>query len=279
MSQPPDLEGLRTNLRDALEAPESVTGLSLDSDATLDASDAIRACPNLATLTLISPHVRLETLEHPRLRQISITGAQRLELPATPPEDLRRFRLGSCAVERLPAMLAAARSLKELEVERTPLATLEGLPLGGRLRVLTVRDGALREVPPAVLALPHLEQLDLEGNRIAELPTEVGLAGRLQKLVLRRNALTALPDALGTLSGLRTLDLGENQIAALPESMTGLSKLQTLSVERNPSIANVLTVAQALGRGSLRALYIKGARLPRADVKALMAMKRPAVYR
>ncbi|MCB9603708.1 MAG: hypothetical protein H6721_29015 [Sandaracinus sp.] len=272
-------DGRRTDLRDALASPESVTELSLQSSEPVDGSPAIRACPNLTTLSLSAPRVRLDTLKHPKLKRIDITFAKELELPEDPPERLRWFRLGRCAPMRLPAFLSRATSLAHLEIDDTPITTLEGLVRCESLRELVVRGAGLTELPPELAGLPRLEKLDLARNQLTHLPLAQGDFPRLEALSLRANRLTSLPEALGSLATLRSVDVAENAIERLPDAMQELARLETLVVERNAGIQNVLAVAQALGRKKLRALYIRGARLPRGDVQALSAMKRPVVYR
>ena len=75
---------------------------------------------------------------------------------------------------------------------------------------------------------PALKRLDLNGNQISKLPTELGALTGLEVLVLSRNAITSVPAELGALTGLEVLVLSENAITSVPAelgALTGLTRL------------------------------------------------------
>ncbi|KAL8474345.1 hypothetical protein ACS0TY_030984 [Phlomoides rotata] len=87
------------------------------------------------------------------------------------------------------------------------------------------------EINPALLQLPHLNYLDLEGNYFAgsRIPEFIGSMKQLQHLNLRdSNFSGVIPPQLGNLTNLRTLDLSYNYLWS--ENINWLSSLSQLSL-------------------------------------------------
>ncbi|KAL8478293.1 hypothetical protein ACS0TY_030268 [Phlomoides rotata] len=87
------------------------------------------------------------------------------------------------------------------------------------------------EINPALLQLPHLNYLDLEGNYFAgsRIPEFIGSMKQLQHLNLRdSNFSGVIPPQLGNLTNLRTLDLSYNSLWS--ENINWLSCLSQLSL-------------------------------------------------
>jgi len=78
-----------------------------------------------------------------------------------------------------------------------------------------------------------LETLNLNGNRLRELPSSFGRLGAVVTVGLGANRLTALPHNIGGLRSLRTIQLGENRLATLPESIGACSGLEDLGLAQN----------------------------------------------
>ncbi|MGH9718641.1 MAG: hypothetical protein ACRD8O_00380, partial [Bryobacteraceae bacterium] len=57
-------------------------------------------------------------------------------------------------------------------------------------------------------------RLDLQAQRLTELPDTIGELGELQHLDLTDNGLLALPDSIGKLAHLQTLTLTNNRLNA-----------------------------------------------------------------
>jgi hypothetical protein len=75
--------------------------------------------------------------------------------------------------------------------------------------------------------------LDLSGNHLINIPSELGQLSSLQTLNLSSNHLISIPPELGQLSSLRMLDLSFNQLSGLPPELGQLSSLQTLDLSFN----------------------------------------------
>lgn len=65
----------------------------------------------------------------------------------------------------------------------------------------------LKEIPPQVFDLTHLEGLNLRDNDIEEIPLEILRLRNLKSLNLIDNKLKAIPDRLSELPSLKSLSL------------------------------------------------------------------------
>ena len=103
--------------------------------------------------------------------------------------------------------------------------------------LVTLRDGQLREIPPAVYALGGgAKALDASNNRLALLPPAFASLCALQRLALSANALSAVPAACfapGLSATLRVLLLDGNRLAEAPACLRGLARLERLSLRGN----------------------------------------------
>ena len=100
-------------------------------------------------------------------------------------------------------------------------------------------------------------ELDLAGNDIIELPSEIGTVKSLEKLILGKfdngfkgNKLTNVPIEIANLTNLTELSLSNNQITHIPEVITNLVNLTNLYLSRNQithipdSIANLTNLTK-----------------------------------
>lgn len=112
--------------------------------------------------------------------------------------------------------------------------TLENsIDQGGKTGRLVLAQSKLTRVPAEVWLLgPRLRSLDLSGNGIEELTSQIGVLAKLQTLRLSCNALQELPMELIHLTELRTLIADHNSLhtiaAVLPRS-----KLKQLDLSFN----------------------------------------------
>jgi len=78
-----------------------------------------------------------------------------------------------------------------------------------------------------------LKSLNLNGNNLVELPSNIGDLTNLSILTLFGNDLSALPETFGNLSKLKELNLNDNNFATLPEFIGKLTSLETLLMASN----------------------------------------------
>ncbi|KAL2083088.1 hypothetical protein ACEWY4_020861 [Coilia grayii] len=100
-------------------------------------------------------------------------------------------------------------------------------------RRLNLSKMGLTALPPAVLKLGHLDELDLSRNQLQSLPAGLDKLQGLVSLDLHSNQLHTLPDALGHITSLQTLNLAHNRLEGLPESLGQLSGLRSLNLGLN----------------------------------------------
>jgi small GTP-binding protein len=81
-----------------------------------------------------------------------------------------------------------------------------------------------------------LEDLNLNGNQLTELPPAIAQLSNLQSLNLNNNELTELPPAIAQLSNLQTLNLNNNELTELPPAIAQLTSLQRLSISGNKNL-------------------------------------------
>lgn len=82
-------------------------------------------------------------------------------------------------------------------------------------------------------AVKQLEQLDLSGMNLSELPQEICNLSNLRSLDLRSNHLNSLPNSIGNLNNLTSLNLWNNHLSSLPESIGDLSNLTSFNLSYN----------------------------------------------
>lgn len=91
----------------------------------------------------------------------------------------------------------------------------------------------LSEIPTEVLEMSWLKTLILDGNRLTRLPPEIGELTALERLELERNGLTALPQEIGKLHSLEYLNINHNSLVSLPKEIGNLSSLEELHLYEN----------------------------------------------
>lgn len=93
---------------------------------------------------------------------------------------------------------------------------------------LDLSKSRLRELPPTIRRLPHLEKLNLSENQLERLPEWFVEFRSLKQLDLSQNRLRTVPEAIAELIGLENLRITHNQLTELPEFLTHLRQLRKL---------------------------------------------------
>lgn len=75
--------------------------------------------------------------------------------------------------------------------------------------------------------------LDLSGNSLRTLPSEIGKFSKLEELYHQNNNLDSLPAEVGKFTNLRILDLSNNKITGIHGEIGHLRKLQILNLSDN----------------------------------------------
>lgn len=174
-----------------------------------------------------------------------LISAWRRQTPQIVVEDHVGYELDLNAwpVDSLPVLSADFSHVNALHLTHAPGGVASGfLDKFPGLRMLSIGNCGLTELPPALLKMPQLVYLNLRGNQIVFSPSameilstltrlrSLDLTGNtisgtlsvhrmpdLQHLLLRHTGLQAWPEGVQTLTQLQTLDLRDNAIRQIPE--------------------------------------------------------------
>ncbi|XP_048362620.1 leucine-rich repeat-containing protein 20 isoform X2 [Sphaerodactylus townsendi] len=113
---------------------------------------------------------------------------------------------------------------------------------------ITLANNELKSVTSKFLTtFNQLRELDLEGNYIHRLPTEVETLLHLRVINLSRNKFQHFPEQLTSLKALETINLEENEIVEVPvEKLASMESLQSVNLKSNPLSEEVLVIARPL---------------------------------
>jgi len=113
-------------------------------------------------------------------------------------------------------------------------------PCVGQLRLLSslklsspYQREKLHIFPEFIGNLTNLTELDMQDQKLCQIPPEIGQLIKLKCLNLSRNKLKALPESIGNLTNLLYLNLAENAIEQLPQSIGALVRLKHLRLSYN----------------------------------------------
>lgn len=91
----------------------------------------------------------------------------------------------------------------------------------------------LKEVPEEIRRFTNLNELDLGGNRLRDLPAWMSELVHMQEFHAPKNKFTTVPKVICEWKELKRLDLHQNEITGLPACMGGLAHLFSLDMWSN----------------------------------------------
>ncbi|XP_075255022.1 uncharacterized protein LOC142347040 [Convolutriloba macropyga] len=127
----------------------------------------------------------------------------------------------------------------------------------GRLKVLNLNGNQIQVIPTDIGFLENLRFLSIEKNNLKTFPNEIAHCVNLEEIHASENELTNLPIGFGYLGKLRKCVLRKNLLQDLPETFGKLSSLKCLDLAANdirifPTKFHTLQLAE---------LYVEGNQL------------------
>ncbi|EQC35998.1 hypothetical protein SDRG_06738 [Saprolegnia diclina VS20] len=225
---------------------------------------AVRAClenTHVGDADLVGLAVRLELLVAPtrasmlRVQSLLRSSVRRNPVSAAPWQLALSLELAlgkqkayaDAASFLAPTWVECGVNVSAMNRSHAAWATASAIDVSSQRLVL---------LPPSLLMLAHLAELDLSRNCLLELPEALGRSfPQLRTLNVSCNALRRLPDAIGHLKSLEVLDVGHNHLTELPLLLSHLTKLTALDVSYNLLATVPMTLR---GLKQLRHLRVAG---------------------
>jgi len=148
--------------------------------------------------------------------------------PTTHPKHILWYASEMSLAASLTGLIKKA-SLSLVEYSKTLRVYLQEQ----NLSLIVATESPVFCLPPEIIALPHLEHLELSKTLISRLPNAIGSMHLLQTLNLDYNQIEELPPSIRHLKQLRALSICHNQLKTLPETISGLSALEQLFLRNN----------------------------------------------
>ena len=177
---------------------------------------------------------------------ISIIDFQLREIPEYLYERKYIKKLDFSAEPSDPFHAPFANRISSISSRIGRITDLEELDLSGNI---------LEEVPPAIGDCQNLRRLYLGNNYINWIPAEIGKLKNLETLILRKNEIKSLPDEIGSLTNLKTLNLEDNQLTSLSKTILQLKNLENLRISGNTGLTSPPYAVAKQGLASIRSWF------------------------
>jgi len=101
------------------------------------------------------------------------------------------------------------------------------------LEELNLSGNCLTEIPPFVFTLPRLKVLHLAENKISKISPQIGNLISLERLYLGNNQLKDIPRQVASIKNMKLLSLANNKLTAIPEEFCYMDELIILQLHNN----------------------------------------------
>ncbi len=176
------------------------------------------------------------------------------------PEIVKNLDLRAKGLTRIPVEIAEFINLKklnlsdnfilEIDFNTFILPELESFIINNNPGFLTIH------LPHIHKALPNLRSMEMTGDRIKFLSSEIANLTKLESLNLENNAISFLPEEINKLPNLKFLNLKNNNLLSQEYMFSGFWKLKELDVSDNDSINLAKMLRSLLLKDDLRKLTI-----------------------
>ncbi|XP_005101046.1 leucine-rich repeat-containing protein 69 isoform X2 [Aplysia californica] len=149
--------------------------------------------------------------------------------------QLQVLNLGNNDLDEFSPILQHLHSLEKLHLFGNNISHIDSSSLNGfrSLTFLNLNGNKLKQLPPEICNLISIEHLSIDNNELIELPIEFCALTTLEEFHAAGNKLTSLPLEVGYLVSLEKLHLQRNRIRELPEGLGKCYNLRYVDVAAN----------------------------------------------
>ncbi len=133
----------------------------------------------------------------------------------------------------LPNSIGELKLLHILNLRGNFLEELPSFKNFSQIISLDLNGNRLSNLPTSITKLKTLTSLDLGNNSLQSLPITIHFLKELEVLCLSNNLLWDLPEEIGQLTSLLELYLNKNQLKEIPNSIGNLSQLTEINLASN----------------------------------------------
>ncbi|KAK6169205.1 hypothetical protein SNE40_020301 [Patella caerulea] len=149
--------------------------------------------------------------------------------------ELTSLNLGNNEFEEIPECVISLTNLIKLHAFGNKISKINPVLFDSleNLTFLNLNGNRLTEIPPEICRLGNLKFLSIDNNKIDGFPVEFCALTQLTELHAAGNDISSLPLEFGFLTNLERLHLQKNKIRELPESIGKCYKLRVLDIAAN----------------------------------------------
>ena len=149
--------------------------------------------------------------------------------------NLTMVKLGSNQFKRIPRVLMSMKSLTCIDLSFNQISEIESFPeeCWSNVKTLDLEGNALGKLPPSIMYLKSLKDLELRNCRLKEIPENIGRLKKLRELDVSHNQLTEIPAAIKGCISLERLCVKNNKIKVLPKELFEIKSLAILEAGNN----------------------------------------------
>jgi len=173
-----------------------------------------------------------------QLQVLDLHGNQLDGLPDTLSElkDLRKLNIAGNKIATLPMQALSGLPLVEINASKNKLSGLlynQDITEFKKLRTLNLSYNSIDQFSEHNMALPCLQLLMLDGNRLLALPNMLAWTC-LHTLTASENNLTGLPSYFAEMESLQSVDFSHNSIKVVDPKIARMESLSVLNLQGNP---------------------------------------------
>lgn len=132
------------------------------------------------------------------------------------------------------SMIRKMKNLKVLILEYSDYPKIdESIFELKQLKILSVANNYITEIPKKITTLENLQVLNLQFNKLQGDWAILGALANLKILLLNSNKLETFPPSITKLKGLEVLNLDFNDIVSIPDQIDEMYFLKKLSLDKN----------------------------------------------